>query len=223
MSADTDYPQLGAVLRQYIASDREDFLVLRYRQIGEDSLEFNGLAEELQRAAKNPQSARQVFYDSLGFDGDTDEIRQGCISLYDRLKGVGDFDESKQETVEGRELFDQYAAIPLRFNGKEVKIKGYVIPLWGGFLISFLILALGYFFGTVIPMPGFLEWISALLRGVGFIAFVMTSFALVLKRNEVRDPGKAARRAKAVRDAKDRRDAKREAKGGSWWQRNARF
>lgn len=223
MSAETEYPQLGAVLRQYIASDREDYLVLRYREVGEESLEFDGLAAELQRAAKNPESAREVFRETLGFEGDPSEIREGCVSLYDRLKGVGDYDEAKQERVEGSELFAKYAGIPFVINGKPVMFRGQVVPLWATLVLSFALLLIGYVLGGVIPLPGFLEWFPTLFRGVGFIAFFISCFALIAKRGEVRDPGKAARRAKSIREAKARRDAKKEAKGGSWWDRNARF
>ena len=220
MSSDDEYPQLRAVLREYISTGKEDILVLRYQKVGEESAEFDGLGADLQKAAKAPESAADLFREELGFEGDVSEIRHGCIELYDRLKGVGDFDAAKQDRVEGSELFDQYAGIPLMIGGRPVVVRGRTIPLWGGFAGSVAILALAYLLGNILPLPGFLQWIPALLRIVGFAAFAVTSFALIGKRGEVRDPGKAARREKAIAEAKAKRDEKRERKGDNGFRRN---
>lgn len=219
---DSNFPQLRAVIVNYILPGKEDFLVVEYQQRGEEDLEFTGLADELTRAAKRPESAQALFAETLNFTGDVQEIRTACIELYNRLKGVGQFDKAKQEKVEGEELFQRTAGAPIVINGTVVKVRGRVVPMWaawGGFLLIGL---LGWALDTYVPWPSWLTWFPSLFRVSAFVGIAVTSAALVLMRSETRDPARAARRRKALEQAQARREAKRGSREG-WFRRNMTF
>lgn len=219
--SDTNYPQLRAALEKYVIPGREDDLVLRYQQYGEETAEFAGLKDELDAAVRDSGGAAAMFQELTGYDGDPSEVRDGMIALSDRLRGVGAYDVQNASKVEGAELFAKSGGVPLQFGGRPVLFRGKPLPLWTMLALSAAVVFVGYFL-TYVPWPSWLTVVPKIFFLFGLAGLVFSAAAITQLRSEARDPAKAARRAKAIEDAQ-RKHEEKSAGRSNWFRRNLTF
>ena len=177
-------PQLKAAIDRYISTGDEDTLVLKYQQYGEESAEFAGLGDEIASAIRDPAKVRRLFAD----DHTDSELRDGLVDLSDRLRGTGRWAPEQKRALEGEELFNAYAGIPMRGpGGSPLTIRGWVVPLWAVLAAAAAVTLLGIGL-RALPMPSALTWVASMMMLMGWVTMVIVSTAMLMRRREARNP-----------------------------------
>lgn len=216
-----DYPVLQYVLLNYFGSaalrraDRSSEFVEKYQVYGETTSEFEGLAAELGKAIKSPQSATPMLNEALGTDLEPFDVREHLSSLLDQITNRGEFDDG---AAAERERIAQEATAAVapspddllnNYFWRKVRIpvpilRDHEIPLWMMLVAGFVIAGLGIGLANL-PLPGWLSWIPLMFIVLGLVVVGLTAGAMRGLREELRRPEKEARRAAEQEEAAAKR------------------
>lgn len=204
-----DFPLLQRVLllyfRHYSGVRRRDVaFIKRYQRTGENSVEFEGLADEIRKAIKSASLATPMVNEALDTALTREQVRRHLVSLLDQMLKKGEFSEEemkakKQEEAEAKatpqELLDGY--LFRRVNPFPGRFRAIYFPVWQAFAASFGSIVVGVLLATYIPWPQWLRWLPVLFMSVGLVGLAITSVAMTSLRDELRNPKKEEDRQKA--------------------------
>ena len=215
------FPVIINVLDDYFVSrDRSLEFLEKYQRHGESRAEFEGLAEEIRDAIRNPKDSTPLVNAILGSRLTSAESRSMLSELLDQMLEQGDFspqaleDADKQAKEERKRpdagtMFDYYAkrqfAIPVK------NLRKFEYPLWvwlGGFAGLFLFgIGLGY-----IPWPEFMRFLPITFLAIGTLGIAFCIVAMLGLRDEILNPDKEEKREREKAKYREKREAKRESK-----------
>lgn len=215
------FPVLVNVLEDYfVASDKSLTFLERYQKQGEARAEFEGLAEEIRTAIRNPQESAPLINAVLGSALSQQETRSMLSELLDQMLEQGDFSPDAIEAARAEErttrqrpdpdvMFAYYARrkFALPFKG----LKNHSFPLWAWFLGSAAVLAFGVVLGYI-PWPEFLQWFPVTFIAAGVIGVAFSLVAMLGLRDEILNPDKEERREREKAEYQEKRENKRREK-----------
>lgn len=216
------FPVLINVLMDYfVSSDKSLDFLERYQRFGENSAEFEGLAEEIRDAIRNPRASAPAVNAVLNSSLTQQEVRSMLSELLDQMLEQGEYspDALEQADEEARAarpspdaMLDYYAKRPVAIPIKG--LKQYKLPLWawGGISLVLILIGVGLLY---IPWPEFLLSIPYAFVGIGVLGLGFTVVAMLGLREEIQNPAKEAARAALKEEAQAKREAKQEARGGT--------
>lgn len=216
------FPVLINVLTDYFVTADKSLLFLdRYQKQGERRAEFDGLAEEIRDAIRNPRVSTPVVNAVLGSGLTPQQARSMLSELLDQMLEQGDFSPEAMDAADAEErsrrqrpdadaMFAYYAkrryAIPIG------PLRKYNLPMWLWLAGSVAVLVFGVGL-SYIPWPDFLTWFPVTFIGIGVVGVAFCLVAMWGLRDEVLNPDKEERRAKEKAEFQSKRDAKRTDKG----------
>lgn len=146
-----DFPVFRRALTRYFP-DKSTDLIENYHRVGESSIEFTGLLDEIKDAVANPASGAAFLNGALHSSMTPDEAQETLIELHDMLAKSGEFSDEFAEEERQRELaekattdelFSYYLTRRIELPGALAKFSG---PLWvypAASVVTASILALG--------------------------------------------------------------------------------
>lgn len=212
------FPVIINVLTDYfVVSDKSISFLEKYQKYGESRAEFEGLAEEIRDAIRNPKVSTPMVNAVLGSSLNQQESRSMLSELLDQMLEQGDFSPeviqaSEEEEREQRkrpdpdDMFTYYARrkFALPFKG----LKKYEFPLWGWLAGSAGVLLFGVLLGYI-PWPDFLNWFPITFIALGILGVAFTLVAMLGLRDEILHPDKEAEREKEKEEFRNKRNEKR--------------
>lgn len=215
------FPVIINVFEDYfVTSDKSIAFLEKYQKYGESRAEFEGLAEEIRGAVRNPRESTPLVNAVLGSALTAQESRSMLTELLDQMLEQGDFSpqalaEEDEATSEERKrpnaeaMLTYYArrkfAIPVK------ALKQYEYPLWMWLAGSSGVLLVGIGLGYI-PWPDFLQFFPLTILAIGVLGVAFCLVAMLGLRDEVLHPDKEERREKEKTDFKEKRDEKRNNK-----------
>lgn len=212
------FPVLINVLTDYfVSSDRSLDFLAKYQKHGEARAEFEGLAEEIRDAIRNPKESTPLVNALLGSALTSQESRSMLSELLDQMLEQGDFSpealEAADETARGEKsrpdvdtMYAYYAkrkfAIP--FKG----LKQFEYPLWMWLAGSAVVLLFGVGLGYL-PWPDFMRFLPITFIAFGGLGIAFCIVAMLGLREEILNPDKEERREQEKAEFREKRDAKR--------------
>lgn len=131
----TSFPVFQRALRKYFPDKAID-MIENYHRVGESSIEFTGLLEEIRTAVAHPARGAAFLNAALGTDLTEDEAEEQLIELHDQLARSGVFsDEYIEAEIEKQlaekatpdELMGYYLTRRIEFRGPLSKFSA---PIW---------------------------------------------------------------------------------------------
>lgn len=212
------FPVIINVLNDYfVASDKSLDFLAKYQKYGESRAEFEGLAEEIRDAIRNPKESTPLVNAVLGSALTSRESRSMLSELLDQMLEQGDFspqalEEADQEIQAERKRPDAdvmvtyYArrkfAIPVK------SLKRFEYPLWKWLAGSAVVVAFGVALGYL-PWPDFMLFLPITFIAVGAIGLAFCAVAMLGLRDEILNPDKEERREQEKAEFRKKRDEKR--------------
>lgn len=212
-----EFPVLQQVLRRYFLDlgpawrGRDGAFIKRYHKLGEDDIEFEGLADEIKEAIRFPKRATPMLNATLNLDLTVEQVRRHMQDLHNQMLERGQYSaEAKQaakqakkdaeptaQEVSGAYWFRRINPIPGR--------RDVFFPAWYALAFFVGLMILGVVLKTYVPFPSWLEWVPAPMMGVGLVGMGVTAFGMRGMRDEVVHPEREQDRAKAKERAAKRR------------------
>lgn len=213
----SQFPVFARALRKYFPNKAEDFLD-KYHAVGESSIEFGGLSDEIVNGINAPSEAATFLNDALGTNFTADEAEQHLIEMHDQLTRSGIYSQEHAEAERERvnaakptsdELFDYYLKRRIQLNGPLARFSA---PLWVYPVASATVALLGAGLlaitsGTFIGPVAHWICLAIILIAVGIL--FASAIAMYMLRAERLDPDKEARRDEAFQKSKEEKAAKR--------------
>lgn len=215
------FPVIINVLTDYfVTSDKSLLFLERYQAHGEARAEFEGLAEEIRDAIRNPKESTPLVNAVLGSSLTTSESRSMLSELLDQMLEQGDYSPQALEEAdvrtgadrkrpEAEDLFAYYAqrkfAIPIK------NLRKYEYPLWVWLAGSSGVLLFGVALGYI-PWPDFMQFLPITFIAIGVLGVAFSLIAMLGLRDEMLHPDKEERREKEKAEYKEKREAKRDNK-----------
>jgi hypothetical protein len=152
--ATSDFPVFRRALIKYFPDQSED-LIENYHRVGESSIEFTGLLDEIKHAVAEPETGAAFLNRTLHSSISPAEAQETLIELHDMLAKSGQFsdefaeEERKRELAEKAttdELFSYYLTRRIELPGPLAKFNAqlWVYPAASVFIASVLAVGLNY-------------------------------------------------------------------------------
>lgn len=212
------FPVIINVLTDYfVTSDKSLVFLEKYQKWGEARAEFEGLAEEIRDAIRNPRESTPLVNAILGSSLSQQESRSMLSELLDQMLEQGDFspqaiEDAEEEEQEKRkrpdpdDMFTYYArrkfALPIK------SLKKYSLPMWMWLAGSVGVLLFGVLLGYI-PWPDFLNWFPLTFIALGILGVAFCLVAMLGLRDEILHPDKEKERDKEKEDFRSKREEKR--------------
>lgn len=211
------FPVFARVLKKYFPNRVSDLLD-KYHSVGEDSIEFKGLSNELVAAINTPSEAATFLNEMLGTELTADEAEEHLIEMHDQLTQSGEFSpehvEAEKERLEAQkpstdELLDYYLKRRITFPGVFARLSA---PLWVYPSISIPVAILGSLVIMLVPgnsaaAPILHGLAVAIISAAALITFVSVLVMYSL-RSERLNPEKERQREEAFRKSKEAKSEK---------------
>lgn len=211
------FPVVINVFNDYfVSSDKSLDFLEKYQKQGEARAEFEGLAEEIRDAIRNPKDSTPLVNAVLGSALSQQESRSMLSELLDQMLEQGDFSPQVIEETEAEErarrkrpdpddMFTYYArrkfAIPLK------SLRQYQFPLWAWLAGSGAVFLFGLGIGYI-PWPDFMRWFPITFLALGGLGIAFCLVAMLGLRDEVLNPDREADREKEKREYKAKKEQK---------------
>lgn len=188
--------------------DRSDEFILEYRTEGENDIRFDGLADQIKIAVKNPIEFSSALNYTMDYVLTPDETREYMIDLYNRLTKKDDTLIKAKE--DPQELMSYYTTKNVKVPfGKEIPYFGSSVPLWGLALISLALATIGWLGYTFLNFPviGMLFFLILVIGVLGLLYSTLTMFFL---RDEVVNADRYEERREALENYKEAKKLKKQ-------------
>lgn len=215
------YPVIINVLNDYfVVSDRSLEFLDKYQKQGESRAEFEGLAEEIKDAIRNPKDSTPLINAVLGSSLTSPESRSMLTELLDQMLEQGDYSPEALDEADGaapgetkrpdaETMVSYYAqrkfAIPIK------KLKQYEYPLWMWLAGSIGVLLFGLGLGYL-PWPDFMRFLPTTFLVIGVIGVAFCIIAMLGLRDEILHPNKEENREREKAEFRAKREEKRAGK-----------
>lgn len=212
------FPVIINVFNDYfVSSDKSLDFLAKYQKHGEARAEFEGLAEEIRDAIRNPKDSTPLVNAVLGSALTSQESRSMLSELLDQMLEQGDFSPQALEEADEKErkertrpdaetMVTYYArrqfAIPVG------SLKRFEYPLWMWLAGSAVVLLFGVGLGYL-PWPQFMQFLPITFLAIGVLGLAFCAVAMLGLRDEILDPDKEERREQEKAQFRQKRDAKR--------------
>lgn len=212
------FPVIINVLDDYfVSSDRSLEFLEKYQKHGEARAEFEGLAEEIRDAIRNPKESTPLINAVLGSSLASSESRSMLSELLDQMLEQGDFspqaleeaDEqarAERKRPDAETMFDYYAnrkfAIPFK------SLRKFEYPLWAWLAGSAVVFLFGIGLGYL-PWPEFMRFLPITFLAIGILGIAFCIVAMLGLRDEILNPDKEEKREREKAEFREKRDAKR--------------
>lgn len=170
-----EFPVFQRALIKYFPDKSAD-LMENYHRVGESSIEFTGLLDEIKAGVANPERAAEFLNGVLGSSMSPDEAQENLIEMHDMLAKTGVFSDEFAAAEEERilaekataeELLSYYFTRRLELPGRLARFSG---PLWVYPAASVVVASLLALIMNFIPDGMF---------GAGFIRTFLVAIILV--------------------------------------------
>lgn len=212
------FPVFARILRKYFP-DKADDLTDKYRLVGESSIEFKGLREEIEEAIKSPSEAATFLNEVLGTDLTPEKAEDLLIETYDQLTQSGEYSQERVEEEAARiraakpstdELMDYYVKRRINLKGPFARLSA---PLWVypviAIPVAFAASAAIYFTpGDIFILGPVIHWAGRALVGLAVIVIFLSVLTMYTLRSERLDPEKERRKEEAFEKRGEPKPAK---------------
>lgn len=170
-----EFPVFKRALIKYFPDKSAD-LMENYHRVGESSIEFTGLLDEIKEGVASPERAAAFLNGVLGSNMSPDEAQENLIELHDMLAKTGQFSDEFAAAEEERilaekattdELLSYYLTRRIEIAGRLARFSG---PLWRFPAVSLVF---------VIALALIMNFIPDGMPGAGAVRTILVAFMLL--------------------------------------------
>ena len=212
------FPVFARILRKYFPEKADD-LIDKYRLVGESSIEFKGLREEIEEAIQSPSEAATFLNEVLGTSLSPEEASDLLIETYDQLTQGGEYSPERVEAETARiraakpstdELMDYYVKRRINLKGPFARLSA---PLWVypvvAIPVAFAASAAIYVTpGDLFILGPVVHWVGLALVGIAVIVIFLSVLTMYTLRSERLDPEKERLKQEAFEKRGEQKPAK---------------